>query len=95
MPFSLGTQLVSLWVWGHAIELPEGDLLRACYSREGHSISGLVCSKDGAQIFPWVADACAWRFAPLGTERVPDVWQPQFQQRGARRATNSSARATE
>ena len=70
MPFSLGTQLVSLWVWGHAIELPEGDLLRACYSREGHSISGLVRSKDGAQIFPWVADACAWRFAPLGTERV-------------------------
>ena len=52
MPFSLGTQLVSLWVWGHAIELPEGDLLRACYSREGHSISGLVRSKDGASDLP-------------------------------------------
>ena len=57
MPFTLGAQLVSLW--GHAIELPDGDLLWACYSREGHSISGLVRSKDGAQSFQWVADACS------------------------------------
>ena len=56
MPFSLGDQLVSLW--GHAIEMPDGRLLWACYSREGNSISGVVQSTDGGQSFTWLANLC-------------------------------------
>ena len=42
LPFSLGSQLISLW--GHAVEMPDGRLLWAVYSREGNTISGIVQS---------------------------------------------------
>ena len=56
LPFSLGDHLMSLW--GHAVELPDGTLLWACYSREGNSISGVVRSTDGGRSFVWLSDAC-------------------------------------
>ena len=57
LPFSLGSQLISLW--GHAIEIPDGQLLWAVYSREGNTISGIVQSIDGGDSFEWLADVCA------------------------------------
>lgn len=56
LPFALDDHLMSLW--GPAVELLDGSLLWACYSREGNSISGVVRSTDGAQSFAWLSNAC-------------------------------------
>ena len=56
LPFSLESLLVSLW--GHALEMPDGQLLWPTYSREGNTISGLVQSTDGGHSFVWFANLC-------------------------------------
>ena len=56
LPFSLGSQLISLW--GHGVEMPDGRLLWAVYSREGNTIAGVVHSTDGGHSFEWLANVC-------------------------------------